>query len=617
MTIRPRLRAACVFALLSVSAFAQNRTFTGQYTFGDSLSDSGNLFALTNRTQPPPPYFNGRFSNGPVFIELLGSSTLATTTTPGRSNFRNFAVGGANVTGGALPNLSQQIGQYQLQGMPATPGDLFTVLMGANDLIATLGAPTTPANPGVLDTAGASVAQALAANVRTLVTLGAKNIVVGGLPNLGATPRSLAAGGPGGPGAAFGLRASNAFNTTLRNELATIAAAAPDVNLVYIDLQGFLDRVIADYRALGFNNATQSFLPVGGQPAGSGDPNSYVFWDDIHPTARTHALVAAYVLEHLNPEPVLGFAATQSAAALALQGLTAGALDARIAQIGGSHRTTGRADAYVSYNYGDGVRGREDWRPRFSYDAHVITAGADLQLRDGILIGGAINGGRLEAELAQERGSFTVENATGRVYGIWRGGPVSLILDGSYGGLNVRDIRRVTSVGGLTTRGKTSGHQWSAGARAAWNVDLGTTAVRPWLGLRTSRAHLDAYTERDMPGIAMEFAKQEAESTQGALGVDTTILCKLGTRAGRLDLRLAWRDEIGSEDRAVTGRLANNVTRPAGILVEDGDGSGVEVGGAATIELRKNWSASIGYTADIRTSEKMAHRATLSVQTGF
>ena len=88
--------ALCLFALLSV-ATAQNRTFTNQYSFGDSLSDSGNLFAATSALgagTPGAPYFQGRFTNGRVFTELLGNNLALVATSPtsvkSRLNFAHF-----------------------------------------------------------------------------------------------------------------------------------------------------------------------------------------------------------------------------------------------------------------------------------------------------------------------------------------------------------------------------------------------------------------------------------------------------------------------------------------------------------------------------------------------
>ena len=46
--------AVSVFIAVLSAAFGQ-RAFTSQFSFGDSLSDNGNLYALTGRTQPPSP----------------------------------------------------------------------------------------------------------------------------------------------------------------------------------------------------------------------------------------------------------------------------------------------------------------------------------------------------------------------------------------------------------------------------------------------------------------------------------------------------------------------------------------------------------------------------------
>lgn len=619
------LAAASGALALAAPLLAQNRIFTNQYTFGDSLSDSGNVFAATSALGVPtplPPYFQGRLSNGPVFTERLGNTlALVATTPPTVRSSLNFAFGGANA-GGAAPlpaSLGVQVGLFRQRGITPTRDDLFTVLAGPNDLVTTLGAPTTPANPAVLDGAGAAAAQAVAVNVQALVGLGAKNLVVLGVPNLGATPRALALGGAGGAGAALGLRATNAFNAELRSRLQAITASplAADVNLVYTDLQGVLDTIVTRYREFGFANATSYYLAPAAAGGGVGDPNSYVFWDDIHPTTRTHELLAGVVLEQLNPERPLGFSATLGSAALVLQGLATRALDARVNELAASRRPAGRSEVYASFNYGDGRRGRDGARPAFDYAAQVLTAGVDRHAGSSFFFGGALNLGRLTADVSAGGGEFTLEEAGGRVYAAWGDGPVSLLLDANYGTLSLRDIERTTGFGGLKTRAKSGGDHWGAGVKAVWTVEQGANRFLPWAGLRTERVRLDGYTETAVPVLAMAYDDQDARSSSAALGLDYSRVAKLAGRSLRWDLHGAWHGEIGSRTRSVAGRLADNFTRPTTLAVEDGDGEGVEVGGAVTLFFRRTWSTTLGYAADLRSGDQVANRAFLSVQSGF
>jgi hypothetical protein len=46
-------------------------TFSQVYVFGDSLSDTGNVYRRTLRLYPRPPYFKGRFSNGLLWNEYV------------------------------------------------------------------------------------------------------------------------------------------------------------------------------------------------------------------------------------------------------------------------------------------------------------------------------------------------------------------------------------------------------------------------------------------------------------------------------------------------------------------------------------------------------------------
>lgn len=47
-------------------------SFTQIYVFGDSVSNIGNVFDSTGGAIPPNQfYFDGRFSNGPVWVDYL------------------------------------------------------------------------------------------------------------------------------------------------------------------------------------------------------------------------------------------------------------------------------------------------------------------------------------------------------------------------------------------------------------------------------------------------------------------------------------------------------------------------------------------------------------------
>src|SRR3954462_11973986 len=73
--------------------------FSNLVVFGDSLSDIGNISSATFGTTPGPSYYNGRFSNGPVYAETLatglGLPALARSTASGN----DYAYGGAQTAG--------------------------------------------------------------------------------------------------------------------------------------------------------------------------------------------------------------------------------------------------------------------------------------------------------------------------------------------------------------------------------------------------------------------------------------------------------------------------------------------------------------------------------------
>ncbi len=101
--------------------------YSSFFVFGDSLSDDGNLFASAG--QPPAPYFDGRFSNGPVWAEAVADRFAIS---------ENFAFGGAGAAtdGDGVPDFGAQVAGYLASPLAtvAGPRPLASVWFGANDL---------------------------------------------------------------------------------------------------------------------------------------------------------------------------------------------------------------------------------------------------------------------------------------------------------------------------------------------------------------------------------------------------------------------------------------------------------------------------------------------------
>ena len=93
------VRTALVRAGLAISALAifvvaaVAGPFSSIVVFGDSLSDVGNTRSATFGIYPGQYYFNGRFSNGPVYTEALAVGLGLPPIVRSRSGGNNFAHG--------------------------------------------------------------------------------------------------------------------------------------------------------------------------------------------------------------------------------------------------------------------------------------------------------------------------------------------------------------------------------------------------------------------------------------------------------------------------------------------------------------------------------------------
>jgi cholinesterase len=290
--------SALVFLGLTAFTTAYASSFSDIVVFGDSLSDNGNVFAASSSlgvpTPPSPPYFNGRFSNGPVAVETMA----ATFGVP----LLDFAYGGATTglgdegDGGSvtrrvlLPGLTSQFAGAQSTIAPIASSSLFVVWGGPNDLLAPTPGQTDPVQ--IANTAAGNIINI----VKGIQTLGGTEILVPGAPALGLAPDYSA-----NP---LNAAAANLFAATFNADL---MSGLPH-GATYVDTFTLLENIVANGSTFGFTNTT---MPCLSGVMVCANPNQYLFWDGQHPTEAAQLLFARQ-LEAAVPEPgtaLLGFGA--------------------------------------------------------------------------------------------------------------------------------------------------------------------------------------------------------------------------------------------------------------------------------------------------------------------
>jgi phospholipase/lecithinase/hemolysin len=292
-------------AVLGLSAFgiANAATaaspFTAIYAFGDSLSDAGNLWTKSYHLAPVSPYSNGRFTNGPVWIQDLGTA-FGKPMTASLLGGTDYAFGGAESgatsvhSPAASIDLPSQLAAFKAKVPHPAGTALFTLWIGANDLFDVL-------NKTSFTTAQRTQAlNQIVANEASFVTsigaMGAKNLLLVTIPDLGVTPY-IVAKGQAAKTAATAL--TKQFNSILTTRLKTLAAQK-GIALKIVDTFTLIDNAVAHPALYGYTNVTAPCWTGSFTSASSGTvcattqalQNKHLFWDDRHPTSSGHSVIA-------------------------------------------------------------------------------------------------------------------------------------------------------------------------------------------------------------------------------------------------------------------------------------------------------------------------------------
>jgi phospholipase/lecithinase/hemolysin len=274
--------------LLFTNVAAASPTYLISY--GDSLSDNGNLFAFTQQNLgfgvPAPPYWQGRVSNGPVTVEYLahntGLSLLDFAWGGATTGIGNSLDGGTQTSFGAfgLPGMLTELAQSQGTIAPIAHQSVAVVWGGPDDFLA---------NGFSQHTADVAVSDILSI-VNTLEGLHTSEIIVPGMPDLSLTPDYY--------GNAGVQALSIYFNTQLQADLPG--------NVRFIDTFSLLHAIVANPAAYGFTDVSDPCYVgdyYGNYTSLCSNPGQYLFWDGLHPTTRADEILAQSIQGQALPEP--------------------------------------------------------------------------------------------------------------------------------------------------------------------------------------------------------------------------------------------------------------------------------------------------------------------------
>lgn len=269
---------AVIIGLAAITARAVTPTYDNLYVFGDSYCDVGNIFAATGGAVPAAPYYNGRFSNGPIWLDHV-AGFLGVPLKASLLGGTDYAFGGAwvtapqPITGGVIPSVPQQVGLYlQQHDSKADPRALYVIEGGGNDILG-----TTTGSPEAL---AYQIAVGILESERMLRQAGARHFVIPNLFNVGILP--AAAGNT-----AFAAAASVVANRYVR-ELLEPEEDLPGIHILRMNVFSLMTAVDTDPTHFGFTDITDPCLTT----SLCADPDHTFFWDTHHPTEFGHAFFA-------------------------------------------------------------------------------------------------------------------------------------------------------------------------------------------------------------------------------------------------------------------------------------------------------------------------------------
>ncbi|MFY7697411.1 MAG: SGNH/GDSL hydrolase family protein [Legionella sp.] len=318
----------CVF-----SSIIDANELNGIVVFGDSLSDSGNLYEYMKKQLPSsPPYYHGRFTNGPLWIDWLSSYYFSQ---QDARKIQNFAIGGAGVyiknsddkdnsdDQDDLPifTLQHEVDSYLLANNGhADPNSLYVFWIGANNYLSfEVHDPDDQTDLASREIKLVNnVINGTKTDLKRLIDLGAQTILVANLPDLGRLPKAISEDEK-----ASYTRISTLHNEQLQSEIEKMMVDYPHVKWLPLDIYSIFHRALNEPSTYSFKNVIDAcflshpsteevkhsrfishsilnIISLVNKVQTNDICDDYLFVDLVHPSAKAHKIVANMAIDLLN-----------------------------------------------------------------------------------------------------------------------------------------------------------------------------------------------------------------------------------------------------------------------------------------------------------------------------
>lgn len=518
------LRLSALTLAFAAATGAQAQSFSGVITFGDSLSDSGNVAAAFNVV---PDGNSFTTNNDPVYAQIVaaafGYSQNPYSPYIAGTAGTDYAVGGACArlnsatftcaNSGGQFSISNQLSGYladPARGGHADPHTLYMIWGGGNDVATAAANPATAAQNVVI------AADAMVGLIGTLQDAGARTIVVFNQYDGGRAPAQFGTANQAGASALTAV-----FNSTFNAGLANLGDG-----IVPINVFGLFNEFIANPGLYGLTNVTDpacgaaaSSLLCGAVGSGNlftyapGSNETYLFADGAHPSGAAHARLARVVLATLSAPGQVSMAAE-----LPLQAYDdhRQAIDDRLFDPGAA-----ASDEKIVYAR---VRSSQQQfaasASTRAMDNHQFTAtvGTDVRYGEAFRWGAAVSIGDANGD----DGAAAIGGAEmlASVYGVGQFGKgyVDAIVSG---GSDRLDIDRRIALGGAgprVDRGRTHATHRAIEIGGGFAFGSGNLQHGPFASLAWQKVDVHGYAEASLDSTAMNFDDFGRDSLVGRLG---------------------------------------------------------------------------------------------------